>query len=83
MKLMIALIMIGLTLLQHSNGAVTYAPPPDTEKPYPTAPPCATPAPSTPIYCPLCSCNPPKDCIPRKTNIMCLIKCPPPPADTQ
>ncbi|CAJ0608488.1 unnamed protein product [Cylicocyclus nassatus] len=41
-----------------------------------------TASPTTVNYCPICSCNPPPNCIRRQTPIRCLIKCPnPTPAD--
>ncbi|ETN82526.1 hypothetical protein NECAME_07912 [Necator americanus] len=75
----IALIAIGFTLLQPSIGDDTYVPPPVTDIPYPTPSPCLTPAPPTapPVYCPFCSCNPPKGCIPREMHFLCLFLCPP------
>ncbi|EYB88045.1 hypothetical protein Y032_0253g266 [Ancylostoma ceylanicum] len=46
-----------------------------TVPPYNGGPPCP-PITIEPPLCPLCSCNPPPNCIPRKTSIRCLIACP-------
>ncbi|EYB88046.1 hypothetical protein Y032_0253g267 [Ancylostoma ceylanicum] len=35
-----------------------------------------------PPLCPICSCNPPPDCIPRKTKIVCMMACPVEPLPT-